>query len=258
MYRRCLHRDGPAYRWLVRSPVSSLAPATVCPTVTLKGFPETPTAWKRDHIMSSEGRFRKRPKQLPSTCSSARITGLPVPPPADSLWETMVTLIFALLGALLGVGLGACLLLPWDLSSSRSRPSTWSLETQVEFGHAVPTLNTGGHRKLRERSLISPEAWPWPSARVRTPDKKSAISSCRSLLSELLHALDATLQSVLTDHKQHWGLHVQQRVVHILQTRITFSTTTGLKLKFTLANACRTFLAHLSTAILRKIGSLDA
>lgn len=33
-------------------------------------------------------------------------------PPADSLWETMVTLIFALLEALLGVGLGVCLLLP--------------------------------------------------------------------------------------------------------------------------------------------------
>lgn len=30
------------------------------------------------------------------------------------------------------------------------------------------------------RSLISPEPWLWPSARVRTPDKKSAISSWRS------------------------------------------------------------------------------
>lgn len=44
-------------------------------------------------------------------------------PPADSLWETMVTLILALLEALLGVGLGVCLLLPCDLSSSLSRPS---------------------------------------------------------------------------------------------------------------------------------------
>lgn len=34
------------------------------------------------------------------------------------------------------------------------------------------------------RSLISPEPWPWPSARVRTPDKKSAISSCRSVMIE--------------------------------------------------------------------------
>lgn len=34
------------------------------------------------------------------------------------------------------------------------------------------------------RSLISPEPWPWPSARVRTPDKKSAISSCRSVMKE--------------------------------------------------------------------------
>lgn len=33
-------------------------------------------------------------------------------PPADSLWETIVTLILALLEALLGVGLGVCLLLP--------------------------------------------------------------------------------------------------------------------------------------------------
>lgn len=82
-------------RWPVRSPESSLAPATVCPTVTVKGFPETPTS-----------------------CAA----GLMVPP-ADSLWETMVTLILALLEALLGVGLGVCLLLPWDLSSSLSRPS---------------------------------------------------------------------------------------------------------------------------------------
>lgn len=50
-------------------------------------------------------------------------------PPADSLWETMVTLILALLEALLGVGLGVCLLLPCDLSSSLSRPSIWSLVT---------------------------------------------------------------------------------------------------------------------------------
>lgn len=27
------------------------------------------------------------------------------------------------------------------------------------------------------RSLTSPEPWPWLSARVRTPDRKSAISS---------------------------------------------------------------------------------
>lgn len=30
------------------------------------------------------------------------------------------------------------------------------------------------------RSLISPEPWLWPSARVRTPDKKSAISSYKT------------------------------------------------------------------------------
>lgn len=37
-----------AYRWPVRSPDSSLAPATVCPIVTVKGFPETPTARKKE------------------------------------------------------------------------------------------------------------------------------------------------------------------------------------------------------------------
>lgn len=37
------------------------------------------------------------------------------------------------------------------------------------------------------RSLISPEPWLWPSARVRTPDKKSAISSCRWVREEIWH-----------------------------------------------------------------------
>lgn len=31
------------------------------------------------------------------------------------------------------------------------------------------------------KSLNSPEPWLWPSARVRTPDRKSAISSYRSV-----------------------------------------------------------------------------
>lgn len=60
---------------------------------------------------------------LPSCEAGPRV------PPADSLWETMVTFILALLEALLGVGLGVCLLLPWGLNSSLSRPSIWSLVT---------------------------------------------------------------------------------------------------------------------------------
>lgn len=51
---------------------------------------------------------------------------------ADSFWETIVTLILALLAALLCVGLGVCLLFPWGLSSSLSRPSIWSLVTGTE------------------------------------------------------------------------------------------------------------------------------
>lgn len=51
---------------------------------------------------------------------------------ADSFWETIVTLILALLEALLCVGLGICLLFPWGLSSSLSRPSIWSLVTGTE------------------------------------------------------------------------------------------------------------------------------
>lgn len=36
-----------AYRWPVRSPESSTAPATVCPIVTARGFAETPTAQRQ-------------------------------------------------------------------------------------------------------------------------------------------------------------------------------------------------------------------
>lgn len=43
LYTVCVQSQ-TAYRWPVRSPESSLAPATVCPTVTVNGFAETPTA----------------------------------------------------------------------------------------------------------------------------------------------------------------------------------------------------------------------
>lgn len=55
-----------AYRWPVRSPDSSLAPATVCPIVTVKGFPETPTARKKkkkENMKDSQlSRFGKNKK----------------------------------------------------------------------------------------------------------------------------------------------------------------------------------------------------
>lgn len=57
-------------------------------------------------------------------------------PPAVSPWETMVTLILARLEALVGVGLGVCLLFRWSLRSSLSRPSTWSLGTGTETHNA--------------------------------------------------------------------------------------------------------------------------
>ena len=45
----CVWQDQLAYRWPVRSPESSLAPATVCPTVIVKGFPETLAAGKGEY-----------------------------------------------------------------------------------------------------------------------------------------------------------------------------------------------------------------
>lgn len=41
-------------------------------------------------------------------------------------------------------------------------------------------------------------------------------------LSEFLHSFHGALQTVLTDNKQHWGLHVQQWVIYIL--RVTQTT----------------------------------
>lgn len=47
------------------------------------------------------------------------------------------------------------------------------------------------------RSLISPEPWLWPSARVRTPDKKSAISSCS------WRNMSSLVSKVITDVQRH-------------------------------------------------------
>lgn len=68
--------------------------------------------------------------------------------PDASPWDTMVTLILALLEALLGVGLGVCLLLRWSLMSSRSKPSTCSLGTGTE------THDAGGV-KLQQSPIVS-------------------------------------------------------------------------------------------------------
>ncbi len=61
--------------------------------------------------------------------------------PTASPWETIVTLILALFEALVGVGLGVCLLLRWSLGSSRSKPSTCSLGTGTET-HDAEGLST--------------------------------------------------------------------------------------------------------------------
>lgn len=43
---------------------------------------------------------------------------------------------------------------------------------------------------------------------------------CSNLFPELLHVFRTALQCVLTDHKQHWSLHIQQWIINILSNKI--------------------------------------
>ncbi len=62
---------------------------------------------------------------------------------------------------------------------------------------------------LHDFLLLKPPiiACDWPEVVVCSSHHHHAVV-CPQPLSELLHAFHATLQRILANHKQHWGLHV--------------------------------------------------
>lgn len=100
---------------------------------------------------------------------------------ADSFCERIVTLILALLAALLCVGLGVCRLFTWGLSSSLSRPSIWSLVTGTESKtkqHFYKRLKVG--RSLHNFN----RGWTFKKLLTNITDVFWAINECCSAHSD--------------------------------------------------------------------------
>lgn len=85
--------------------------------------------------------------------------------------------------------------------------------TLFRFSLQLPHHLTGTSPTLQPGSLTG--ACP-PEIIVSSPNHHQAVLSS-NLLPEVLHGFRVTLQGILTNDKEDWSLHVQERVVYILK-----------------------------------------